>query len=275
MSIFEAMDLVRENLTLVRIKEIDNKLSPFTNESISKILDLWRNDKRTIREFRTKCSKVLRAAANDGKREIDDVFAANAIHKHYGLWEICLSEWNGLKQKHRVLLFALFNALDKCKDFSDTKYDDVVPEVTRDITLEDKIRNDLVIVPHGSLPVALEIEIGQISKEKYKKIAELVERKEYSGLVAITISFKNNIRANKIAMSTFKDVNRYDVIRIKEETLKLGRCLSFAALSPDIGFPSDDKFRTELQSSIRQDDALSLIEMLGLKNAIDKVSKRI
>lgn len=274
MSLVEAIELVRENLTLMRIKDTDNRLSPFTDKSVSKILDLWRNDKRTIREFRTKCSKVLSAATNDGKKEIDEGFAANAIHKHYGLWEVCLSEWGGLKQKHRVLLLALFNALDKCKDFPDTRYDDVVPEVTRETTPDDKIRNDLVIVPHGSLPVVLEIEIGQISKYKYKKIAELIERKEISGLVAITTSFKNNIRVNRVAMSIFKDATRYDIIRIKEETLKLGRCLAFAALSPDVDFPTDDKLRIELQSSLRQDDALSLIEVLGIKNAIDKVKKR-
>lgn len=275
MSLMEALELVKKNLALVRIKDTDDKLFPFTDGSVSKVLDLWRSDKRTIRVFRENCSKVLRAAVDDEKREIDELFAANAIHKHYGLWEICLSEWGNLRQKHRVLLLALFNALDKCKDFPDTKYDDVVPEVTHETTLGDKIRNDIVVVPHGSLPVALEIERGQISKHKYIKIANLVEEGEFSGIVAITTTFKVNIRANKVAMSTLRDTNTYEVIRIREETLKLGRCLSFAALSPDIFFPPDEDVRTELQRSLRQDDALSLIDALGIKNAIDKVSKKI
>ncbi|MEA2076340.1 MAG: hypothetical protein U9O85_11575 [Euryarchaeota archaeon] len=275
MSLMEALELVKKNMALVRIKDIDNKLFPFTDGSVSKILDLWRSDRRTIRVFRENCSKVLRAAVDNEKREIDEQFAANAIHKHYGLWEMCLSEWGNLKQKHRVLLLALFNALDKCKDFPDTRYDDVVPEVTREITLEDKIRNDIVVVPHGSLPVALEIERGQISRHKYIKIANLVEEEEFSGVVVITTSFKENIRANKVAMSTLRDTKRYEVIRIREETLKLGRCLSFAALSPDIFFPPDEDVRTELQRSLRRDDALSLIDALGIKNALDKVSKNV
>lgn len=275
MSFVEALELVKENLALVRIRDVGDRLFPFTNGSVSKILELWRSDKRTIRVFRENCSKVLRAAIYDRRREIDELFAANAIHKHYGRWEICLSEWKNLRQKHRVLLLALFNALDKCKDLPDIRYDDVVPEVTREITPGDTIRNDIVVVPHGSLPVALEIERGQISRQKYKKIANLVEEGEFSGIVAITTSFKESIRANKLAMNTLRDVNTYEVIRIREETLKLGRCLSFAALSPDIFFPSDEDVRTELQRSLRQDDALYLIDTLGIKNAIDKVSKKV
>jgi hypothetical protein len=273
MSLIEGIDLIKKNLSLVRIRDVENELLPFTKDSVYKILDIWRTETRTIRVFREKCSKVLRSATRAEIREIDELSAANYIHELYGLWEKCLFEWKSLKQKHRTLEYALFNILDKCKDAPDVKYDDIATEVTYELPSGDKIRNDLLVVPHDRLPVPVEIERGQISKQKYRNILELINRDEYSGIVIVTSSIKEYLFANRIAMGILKDASRYDVIRIREEVLSLGRCLAFAALSPELNFPRDDNCRKKLQQSLETHEALDLIDTLKIKTAIDTVAR--
>ena len=274
MSDIEGIDLIKKNLNLMRIESVEDELMPFTKDSVSQILNIWRSERPTIREFRSKCRRVLRGAAWDGIKETDGRSAANYIHRLYGNWERCFLEWKDLKPKHRTLQYAIFNVLDKCKDSPDIRYDDVALEVTYDISSDEKIRNDILIVPHGRLPVAIEIERGQISKERYRKIADLIKRDEYSGVIIITSSFKENLSANRIALGILKDASKYDVIRIKEDVLNLGQCLSFAALSPELNFPFDDNCRNELQQSLKEDDASLLVEKLKIRDAINKIARQ-
>jgi hypothetical protein len=277
MAVNEACQLIENNLALVRIEEKESrKLYPFTNQSVIKILDIWRTENRTIREFRSKCSKVLTSGAEHNIGEITSEFAANAIHSHYSNWEKCLIDWRELRRKrHRILVQSIFNSLDKCKNLPDIRFDEVIPELTYPVSSDESVRNDIMVIPHGYLPVAIEIELGTyFGKGKYEKIARLVEKNEYSGVVFVALSYKTIIRANKVAMSTLRDSGRFDVVKIEDSTLKLGRTLSFGALSPHLEFPIDEQVRLELQRSIREDDAISLVkEQLPLVKAIDAVKK--
>ncbi len=76
-------------------------------------------------------------------------------------------------------------------------------------------------------------------------------------------------------MSILQDASRFDVIRLRNDPLNLGKSVSFAALSPFLNFPSKENVRSDLQKGLRQDDALSLLETSKIKKAIDKVVKRI
>ena len=280
MSINEAAALIENNLGLVRIKDAEtpSPIWPFRTDSVGAILDIWRTEKRTIREFRSKCSKVLKAAAQAQIKEIDRLFAANAIHAQYGNWEHSLAEWRNLERnRHRVLLMAVYNALLKIKGLPDVRYDEVIPEQPYSITTDQRIRSDILVVPHGCLPVAIEIETGQqIGRNKYELVSKLVESREFSGVIVTGLSYKGIIRANKVAMASLKDATRFDVIKLEDTPLKLGRLLSFAALTPDLDFPSSEEVRTNILRSVREDDALSLLkDILGIVDAIDAIKRRI
>lgn len=279
MSFNEAASVIENYLGLVRIADIGTRSPtwPFNNESISRILDIWRTEERTIREFRSKCSKVLDTAAKAGVEEIDGLFAANAIHSQYGNWEHCLVEWRNLeKGKHRVLLLALYNALFKVKDMPDIRFDEVIPEQTYHVTSDQKVRTDVLLVPYGHLPVAIEVETGQqIGRHKYDQIAKLVETGEYSGVIVVALSYKGIIRANKVTMQTLKDATRFEVMKVEDTPLKLGRVLSFAALTPDLDFPTSDEVRNGILGSVREDDALTLLkEVLKLTEKVDAIKRR-
>jgi len=279
MSFNEAASVIESYLGLVRISDIDTRspIWPFNNESISRILDIWRTEERTIRHFRSMCSRVLETAAEVGVEEIDALFAANAIHSQYGNWEHCLVEWRKLeKGKHRVLLLALYNALFKVKDLPDIGYAEVIPEQTYHVTSDQRIRTDVLVVPYGHLPVAIEVETSQqIGRHKYDQIAKLVETGEYSGVIVVALSYKGIIRANKVTMQTLKDATRFEVVKLEDTPLRLGRLLSFAALTPDLDFPTSPEVRNAILGSVREDDALTLLkEVLKLTEKVDAIKKR-
>ena len=51
MSDIEGIDLIKKNLNLMRIESVEDELMPFTKDSVSQILNIWRSEIPTMREL--------------------------------------------------------------------------------------------------------------------------------------------------------------------------------------------------------------------------------
>ncbi|MGQ9469028.1 MAG: hypothetical protein ACUVTD_04290 [Nitrososphaerales archaeon] len=278
MSEIEAQEVVKTYLRLVRIRkrglESMSDLHPFTSESIEEILGFWRKGlpkDRTMREFIKKCRLVLDYSVEKRLKEISRDEVQNSMHSLYALWKKLPVEWETLRNAHTILLYSVYNALDRCKDHSDVNLRAVHPEFKKDVN-SGSVRMDIYAIPTGKTRgVAVEIQTSSsISTAKYQKFATLISRDELAGVVAVCLDENIRILTEKVLTRTM-DPTKYRALRIEREPEILGELLSFATLSPHLGFPSEAHMSDRLRRNIRKDDMVALLSRIGLLEAIKAI----
>ena len=267
----EAMNIIKERVKRKRIKNPEElypsidlskagrELYPFNIGAVRAILDIWREGtKRTIREFLQLCSKVYNECK--GRVDIIDYKTANeAIHRYYYLWEELIEEWKKRRDRHKILIYALYHTIDFARD--EINIVDVIPEQRIE-----NVRLDVYIIKESE-EIDIEIELSQPSEHKYSNIKSLINNGRISKVIVIgTRERASSVISTKKLMTNLKI--KHDYLIIDEKPTKLGRLLAFASLSPLIDFPEDESARDELRRSLSGTEAATVLNHIGL---IDKI----
>lgn len=288
LSLNEGLDIVKGRLNRARTAQFEHEwdgderlkeLYPFTVPGIKRVLEFWSMEApaKTIREFLKMCSRTLEWSAENKMRWIQAEQVSNARYKYHQLWEQCIEEWKKSRNRHRILVYALYEALRSAKSVCNLI--DVVPfpveEALPEVTVGTR-RLDLVIKPTATKGyLATEVELsGATSYFKFQFLKNLIDAGEYEGVLIIgvndTVLAKSHATAFRVGIHT----NKLTVLKIDEDHIRLGRLLSFATLFPDLQFPEDSETRITLSRGIKLSDAEEIVNHIALKSQIDALIQK-
>ena len=288
LSLNEGLDIVKGRLARARTDEFEDKwegdeglkeLYPFTVPGVKRVLEIWRMEApaKTIREFLKMCAQTLEWAAQNQIKWIQDEQVGNARYRYHQLWEECIEEWKKSRNRHRILVYALYEALRSGKSVCNLI--DVVPFPVEDALPEVTVgprRLDLVIKPAATKGyLATEVELGgTTSYFKFQFLKKLIDAGEYDGMLIIGVNDTILARSHATAFRAGIESNKLTVLKIDEDPLRLGRLLSFATLFPDLRFPQDSETRITLSRGIKVGDAEEIVNHIALKSQIDALIEK-
>lgn len=289
LSLNEGLDIVKGRLARARTAKFEDKwegdeglmkeLYPFTVPGIKRVLEFWRMEApaKTIREFLKMCARTLEWSAENQMKWIQDEQVSNARYRYHQLWEECIAEWKKSKNRHRILVYALYEAFQMAK--SACNLIDVVPfpveEALPEVTVGPR-RLDLVVKPMATEGyLAAEVELGGVTSYfKFQFLKKLIDAGEYDGMLIIGINDTILAKAHATAFRAGIQPNKLTVLKIDEDPIRLGRLLSFATLFPDLHFPQDSETRITLSRGIKVSDAEEIVNHVALKSRIDSLIQK-
>jgi len=271
-----------ENENINNLTEHLRRLWPFTVGSVREILDYWNVVGKNVgikhlRGFLDLCKKVLDHAVKYEVDEIQPKDVDECLIKYREKWEKCLNIWrnSGLK-KHRILVYALYKAIDMAKE-SDPELgiESVFPETRLVLSNNDIIIPDLIIKKSDKY-IIIEIETKDIiESSRYEKLYKAMEEEQISGVLVICTNPKVCISARRIGFKIFKNKNKKGyfneiLLPTRENDLKsiltAGRLIAFSSI--DLNFPEDNEFRAEIKEILAGNEAADALRLLKIHEKI-------